>query len=187
MAGGFPPRRRRTCFTTRLRLRHPRASGRLGCGCGTPGCGCGTEVLRAALLPLAVERLLEGEARRLVPLFEWLGDEAVPRLVARLGLLDRPLAPPARGAAEQLRKHDSARVRLAARAALDGRGTHSSAARELASLRAGLRRSAAAAATPEERAALEELAAAFSEKLRDLADRGESAKACYAARRALRR
>lgn len=171
-----------------LRQRHPRASGRWGCGCGVPGCGCGTAVLRAALLPLAVERLLEGQAGRLVPLFEWLGEEAVPRLVAWLGLLDRPLAPQLRGTAEQFRKHDSARVRLAARAALDGRGARSAArAEELACLRAGLRRSAAAAGAAEERAALEELAAAFSEKLRELAERGESPKACYAARRALRR
>merc|ERR1711957_450971 len=89
--------------------------------------------LKAALLPCSLEVLRHDDlpVRRrgrgdICQIFGWMGTVAVPHLVAWIVLLERPLKMCLQWRAEALRRdHDNARVRLAAKNALNDKGGES--------------------------------------------------------------
>jgi len=149
--------------------------------------------VKAVLLPHAMDILQSGlleEHRRqdrLAGIFAFLGPVAVPRLLAWLGLMARPVPREARWRVEQLQRAAlSARVRVAAKTALaDAGGGHKARVKELAALRDSLGRFAAAAAGAPEKHSLQELRARAVETLRSLAEAGDP-HVRYAAEHALK-
>lgn len=153
--------------------------------------------LRAALMPHAL-RMLESEGllqphRRteccIVRIFDFLGSQCAPRLVAWLRLQARPLREDLRWRAEQLRQHsDSTKVRVAAKAALNDQGLAPKVRiEELVALRRSLGREAATVSDCEERRTLRELLARAEQALQDFTKQTLEPHVRYALSKALKR
>merc|ERR1712032_1240147 len=149
--------------------------------------------LKAALLPYAMaalqdDTLPQSHGIKLVRVLSFLGQVAVPHLVAWLGLLERPLSCHNQWKAEELRTREfSARVHLAARFAISDRGGPSVArVEELCKLRASLGRDAKVASV-EDRTLLEAFRAEARASLQSLKEHSDDCHIRYAADRALRR